>query len=497
MPYHRSVSAARPLPKSLPERRLLRELERIVGASNVIWRPEDLLVYEYDATIDRGAPEAVVLPGTAEEVAAAVKLAATAGVPVVPRGAGTGLSGGAIAIAGGLVIGTSRLRRILELDPANLVAVVEPGVVNADLSQAAAPYGLRYIPDPSSQKACTIGGNVAENSGGPHCLAYGVTTNYVLGLEVCLASGELAWLGGRVPGLTGYDLAGAFVGSEGTLGIVTKAAVRLSRLPPAVRTILAAFPELDQASGTVSDIIAAGMVPAALEMLDRLTIQAVEPAVQAGYPPDAGAVLLIELEGLPEEVEAQTRTVQGLCRRREAREVWVAEDEAQRERLWAGRKGAIGALGRLAPNYYILDGVVPRTKLPEVLRRVGEIGARHGFAIANVFHAGDGNLHPNVLFDERVPGATEQVLRAGAEIMRLCVEAGGTLTGEHGIGVEKQDFMSWIFTAADLEAMQRLRRAFGAGELFNPGKLFPDARHCVEVGFRIPKVANLGTGDFM
>ncbi|MSQ32992.1 MAG: FAD-binding protein [Dehalococcoidia bacterium] len=492
------MSAARPLPKSLPERWLLRELGQIVGAANVLWRPEDLLVYEYDATIDKGAPEAVVLPGSAEEVAAVVRLAAAAGIPVVPRGAGTGLSGGALAVAGGLVIGTSSMRRLLELDPANLVGVAEPGLVNADLSQAAAPYGLHYVPDPSSQKACTIGGNVAENSGGPHCLAYGVTTNYVLGLEVCLASGELVWLGGKTAGLPGYDLTGAFVGSEGTFGIATKVVLRLSRLPQAVRTILAAFPEMDQASRAVSDIIGAGMVPAALEMLDKLTIQAVEPAVHAGYPPDAGAVLLIEVEGLPEEEEElQAQAAQAICQRHGAQELRVASLEAERERLWAGRKGAIGALGRLAPNYYILDGVVPRTKLPEVLRRVGEIGAKHGFAIANVFHAGDGNLHPNVLFDERVPGATERVLQVGAEIMRLCVEAGGTLTGEHGIGVEKQEYMSWLFTEADLAAMGKLRRAFGAEQLFNPGKVFPNAKRCVEVGFRIPKVAGLGPEHFI
>jgi len=467
------------------DRRLVRELQAAVGRRWVLHTPEDLLVYEYDATIDRGLPEVVVLPESAEQVAAVVRIARQHGVPVTARGAGTGLSGGAIPCEGGVVVVTARLNRILEVDPDNRLAVVEPGVINLDVSHAVAPHGLYYAPDPSSQKACTIGGNVAENAGGPHCLRYGVTTNHVLGLEIVTAEGDIVWLGGKTPDSPGYDLTGVVVGSEGTLCIVTKVIVRLLHRPPSTITLLAIFDEVDQASEAVSAIIGQGILPAALEMMDRATMEAVEAAVQAGYPPDAGAVLLIEVEGLEEEAHQQADAVRELCQDLGARELRIGFSLEERERLWAGRKGALGALGRLAPSYYILDGVVPRTKLPTVLRGVYEACDRFGFRVANVFHAGDGNLHPNVLFDERVPGATRRVLELGEEIMRLCVDAGGSITGEHGVGYEKRNYMAWIFSPEDLEVMAGLKAAFAAGDGFNPAKIFPSSKGCGEVSSRM------------
>jgi len=465
-----TMTAAAPLDKHL-----LRELMSIVGRDYVLHEPTDLMVFEYDATIGRSMPQVVVLPSTAEQVSEVVKVAHRYGLPVTPRGAGTGLSGGAIPEMGGLVLALARMKRILEVDHQEGVALVEPGVVNLDLSRALQPYGLYFAPDPASQRACTVGGNVAENAGGPHCLAYGVTTNHVLGLELVLADGEMVWVGGRIRDLPGYDLTGAVVGSEGTLAIVTKILVRLLRLPEAVRTLLAVFDEMDQASNAVSAIIGKGFVPAALEMMDQEVMQAVEASLHVGFPMDAGAVLLIEVEGLREAVAEEGEAVEQICRAQGAREVRVAEDGPERDRLWAGRKGAIGALGQLAPNYYVLDGTVPRTRLPEVLRQVGEVGKKYGFRIANVFHAGDGNLHPNILFDARQPGEIERALEAGGEIMRICVDAGGTITGEHGIGTEKRKFMHWLFSDDDLEAMRRLKTVFGAGDFFNPGKIFPAA----------------------
>jgi len=459
----------------MADRKLIRELQAIVGRDAVLHAPEDLLVYEYDATIERGLPEAVVLPTTTQQVSRLVKLARRRGLPVVARGAGTGLSGGAIPAAGGIMLAMTRMTRILEVDAENRLAVVEPGVVNLDLSKAVAPHGLYYAPDPSSQKACTLGGNVAENAGGPHCLAYGVTTNHILGLEVVLADGDIVWLGSRTADPPGYDLRGLVVGSEGTLAIVTKIIVRLLPLPQATITLLAIFNEVDEASRAVSAIIGQGIIPAALEMMDKVTMQAVEAAVHAGYPPDAGAVLLIEVDGLPETVGPQAQAVEVICTEMGAREVRIGFSPQERERLWAGRKGALGALGRLAPSYYILDGTVPRTKLPQVLRGVYQVGEKYGFPIANVFHAGDGNLHPNIPFDESQPGQVDKVLEAGAEIMRLCVDAGGTITGEHGVGMEKRDFMRWIFSDDDLEVMSRIKVAFLAGDGLNPGKIFPAA----------------------
>lgn len=469
------------VPTGLVTDALLAELRAIVDPRFVLSEPEELLAYEYDATIERARPQAVVLPETAEQVAAVVKAARRFDVPVVPRGAGTGISGGALAAVGGVVIALTRMRRIIEVDAENRIAIVEPGVVNLDLSRAVAKHGLFYAPDPSSQRACTIGGNVAENAGGPHTLANGATTSHVLGLEIVLADGTLTWIGGRTRDVPGYDLTGAFVGSEGTLGIATKIVVRLMRVPESTRTLLAIFDRLDDASAAVSAIIAAGIVPSALEMMDKMIIQAVEEALHCGYPLDAEAVLLIEVDGLEEATAEESAEITSICTEYGAREVRTATEQADRELLWAGRKSSLSALGRYFPNFYVLDGVVPRTRLVEVLRKSNAICARYGLAVANVFHAGDGNLHPNILFDERVAGATHRVLEAGAEIMKLCVEAGGSITGEHGVGLEKRDFMAWLFSERDLAAMAKLKAAFAANERFNPCKAFPTHRGCGEV----------------
>jgi glycolate oxidase len=470
------------VPAGIVTRVVVRELERALGKERVLSTPEELVAYEFDGTIERGKPQAVVFPESTEQVAAAVRIAHHFDVPVVPRGAGTGLSGGAVAAVGGVIVALTRMKRILEVDVENRIAVVEPGVVNLDLSRAVAKYGLYYAPDPSSQRACTIGGNVAENAGGPHCLAYGMTTNHVLGLEAVLADGTIVETGGRTRDVPGYDLTGALVGSEGTLAIVTKVTVRLMRMPESTRTLLAIFNTVDDACACVSSIIAEGMLPAALEMMDRNIIAAVEPVLHAGFPLDAGAILLIEVDGLEEDTREQAHLIEVICRARHAaREVRVAVDAADRERLWAARKTAIGAIGRLYPNYYVLDGVVPRTRISRVLARVYGIAERHGVDVANVFHAGDGNLHPNLMFDARVPGVMERVLAAGEELMRLCVDEGGAISGEHGVGLEKRDYMRWIFTDDDLAAMRKLKAAFGAGDLYNPCKAFPTHKGCGEV----------------
>ena len=473
-------------------RDLVNALAAVVGKRYVIYRPEDLRVYEYDGTIDKSTPHAVVLPGTAEEVAGCIRVARNFNIPVTPRGAGTGLSGGAVPAERGIVIGTPRMRRILEVDPVNRIAVVEPGVVNIQVSETAAEHGLFYAPDPSSQRACTIGGNVAENAGGPHCLSLGVTTNHVLGVEVVTPDGEVTWLGGRVPDPHGYDLRGLFIGSEGTLGIATKAVVRLMPLPATVTTMLAIFETVEDASRTVSSIIGAAIVPAALEMMDQTTMTAVEAGLACGYPPDAGAVLIVELDGLADVVGTEAKLAREACQANGAREIREANDPKERELLWRGRKGAIGALGQLAPNYYILDGVVPRSQLVETMTKVSAISQKYGLSVANVFHAGDGNLHPCILFDEREPGATARVLEAGAEVMRVCVDAGGALTGEHGVGFEKQQFMSWLYSDTDLENMERVRPAFGNEGRFNPCKMLPTGTGCGEMAHQEQAVRAAG-----
>ncbi|MQG76249.1 MAG: FAD-binding protein [SAR202 cluster bacterium] len=475
---------------------LIKELRQALGRRYVMERPEELLVYEYDGSVERGAPQIVAVPADTEQVSRVVSIARKHGVPVVPRGAGTGLSGGAIPAKGGILMPLTRMNRILEIDAAERVAIVEPGVVNIDISKAAEPYGLRYAPDPSSQKACTIGGNVAENAGGPHCLAYGVTTNHVLGMETVLADGSVVWVGGRQHESIGYDLRGVLIGSEGTLAVTTKVAVRLQPLPEMVTTMLAIFQEEDEAGAAVSAIIASGIVPAAIEMMDKLTIQAVEPAIHAGYPADAGAVLLVEVEGLRESVAEEAAEVQEICRASSATEVRVADDPAERERLWAGRKTALGALGRLAPSYYLLDGVVPRSRVLDALRRIREISQEYGLPIANVFHAGDGNLHPCILFDERIPDELRRSKEAGGAILRACLDLGGALSGEHGVGLEKQEYMDLCFTNADLDAMARLNPGFASGETFNPGKIFPSGASCVEL-LQHPAIAKLGLDAFV
>jgi glycolate oxidase subunit GlcD len=463
-------------------RGLIAELRAALGGDAVLARPEDLLAYEADGlTLSAHPPDAVVLPRTTEQVVAAVRACRDAGVPFVPRGAGTGLSGGAVAACGGVVIECSRLDRILEVHPEDRYAVVEPGVINAELSRAVAAHGLFYAPDPSSQAACTIGGNVAENSGGPHTLKYGTTTNHVLGVELVLPDGELLALGGPSGFAPDLDLVGAVVGSEGTLGVVTKVWVRLVPLPEAVETLLAIFPDVVSSCRAVTAVIRSGLVPAALEIVDQRTIRAVEASVYAaGLPLDAGAVLLVELDGVAEAVAGQVARVRELAAAAGATRVEVARDAAERARFWRARKGAFGAMGRLAPDLYVHDAVVPRAKLPEVLERVCEICDRHGLRLSNVFHAGDGNLHPNISFDRRNPGELERVLAAGGEILRVCVEAGGAISGEHGIGTEKRDYMTLSFGPDDLDAMAKLREAFDPERRSNPGKVFPTTRFCVE-----------------
>ena len=466
----------------LPRDALIARLQSALGVANVLHRPEELLLYEYDASaLDMAVPDVVVVPSCTEEVAAATRIGAAAGWPVVARGAGTGLSGGSVPAAGGLVVSLARLDRILRIDPANRLAVVQPGVVNVELSIAAAPYGLHFAPDPSSQRSSTIGGNVAENAGGPHCLKYGVTTNHVLVATVVLSDGSVVTLGGEAPEAPGYDLLGAFVGSEGTLGIATELTVRLTPNGEDVRTFLAIYDNLDAAAESVSAIIAAGIIPAALEMLEGLGIALVEQAVHAGYPLDARAVLLIEIDGLREELDAQTGRIEAICRDHGARELRAARDEAQRQQLWAGRKGALAACGRLRPHYHIQDGVVPRSRLTEVLRFTEEVAARYDLIIVNIFHAGDGNLHPLLLFDVREPGARERAITASEEILRACVAAGGTISGEHGIGLEKRDYMSWIFSEQDIAAMLQLRHAIDPSGAMNPCKLLPTGASCGDI----------------
>jgi glycolate oxidase len=460
---------------------LINELCAIVGDRYVLVEKEDVIVYEQDGSIFQVMPEIVVLPGDVEQVAAVVRVAKSANVPIVPRGSGTGLAGGAVPAEGGIILSLARLDRIVKIDLQNRIAIVEPGVINIDVTKAVAKDGLFYAPDPSSQAACSIGGNVANNSGGPHTLAYGVTTNHVLGVEVVLDDGKIVWLGGEVPDTPGYDLCGIFVGSEGTLGIVTKVIVKLMKTREAVRTLLAIFDEMDVATRTVVDITSAGIIPAALEMIDRTTIEAVETGAPVGFPRDAEAVLLVEVEGLIEHTERSIKLVRDICARSGAREVRVAKDETERQLLWKGRKGAFGAMGALAPNYYVQDGVVPRSQLPEMMRRIAAISKEFNLRIANVFHAGDGNLHPNILFDMRAPGELDRVIEAGAATLRACIELGGSITGEHGVGLEKKAYIGLLFNELDLEAMTRVRRAIDPDGRFNPAKLFPTPISCGEM----------------
>lgn len=460
-----------------------RELASVVGEEWVLHTPDELIVYECDGlTLHPRLPDFVVFPTCRDDVVRVVEIARRHKLPFLPRGAGTCLSGGAIAVEGGIILEFSRMKKILQLDFENRLAVVEPGVVNLQLTQAARRENFYYAPDPSSQMVATIGGNVAENSGGPHTLKYGVTTNHVLALEVVLPDGEVYELGTAAGDFVGYDLVGPFVGSEGTFGIVTQATVRLLYTPPAVKTLLAVFDSVVDATRTVSGIIARGIVPAALEMIDRNTIQAIEASVYAtGIPKDAEAVLLIEVDGLEAGIEQQMERVIEVIEANKAREVRVARDDAERKKLWAARKNAFGAYGRISANYYTMDGVIPRSKLPQILEEIDALGKKYGLRMANVFHAGDGNLHPIILYDIRQPDAKEKVLALAGEILRRCVEVGGALSGEHGIGLEKQEFMTLFFSEKELQVMQELKAVFNPENLANPSKVFPVRRGCGEM----------------
>lgn len=453
---------------------LARALAAIVGERQLLDRPSELLAYATDGLPGyRKQPALGVFPRTREEVVSVVRLLAREGVPFVPRGAGTGLSGGALA-DGAVLLGLNRLTKVLSVDVENRLAVVEPGVVNVHLTKAVTPYGLHYAPDPSSQAACTIGGNVAENAGGPHCLKYGVTLNHVVALTVVLPDGEIVTLGSSDGESNGYDLLGSFIGSEGCFGVALDATVRLSRNPQAVRTLLADFMSVDSAARATSSIIAAGFVPAALEMMDQPTIQAVEASVYAaGYPVDAAAVLLIEIDGLAAGIDDDAATLRTLCLAEGAREVRVARDEQERTRLWQGRKKAFGAMGRVSSHLVVQDAVIPRTRLPDVLQAIAAIAERERLTVCNVFHAGDGNLHPNIPYNANDADESARVHRAMQAIMRTCVDAGGSVTGEHGIGLDKLDYMSLIFSDDTLDAMCRLRSVFDPERRANPGKVVP------------------------
>ena len=456
-------------------------LREICGPAHVYTHPHQLRTYESDGLLHlRASPRAVVLPETRDEVRDVVRACHDAGVPFVARGAGSGLSGGALPVEQGILIGLSRLRRIVEVDLDDQRVVVEPGVTNSEVSRAVAPTHF-YPPDPSSQAVCTIGGNVAENSGGAHCFKYGFTTNYVTGLEVVLADGEVVQLGGMELDRPGYDLLGAFVGSEGTLGVATRITLRVCPVPEERRVLVAFFDTTEAAGATVSDVVDSGIVPAAIEMMDRLAIEAAEPVADAGFRTDVGAALLIELDGARAEVGARFDELSSLCERNGSLEIRVAVDDEQAERFWRARKAAFAAMGRISSHYFVQDGVLPRTRLAEVLQRIEELGREHDLRIANVFHAGDGNLHPLVCYDGGSPGQAELAEKVSGLILAACVEAGGSITGEHGVGIDKACSMPSMFGPDDLAAFERLRRAFDPEGLANPGKVMPTPRLCGEV----------------
>jgi glycolate oxidase len=460
---------------------VLAELEAQLGKNGVLSQPSDLSLYQYDGGVDKSLPEVVVFPRTTEDVAALVKLAARNNLAIVGRGAGTGLSGGSIPRAGGMVISFSRMNRILEIDLANERAVVQPGVVNLDITLAVQGSGYFYAPDPSSQRACTIGGNVAENAGGPHTLAYGVTTNHVVSLKAVLPDGTVIETGGQELDVPGYDLTGLLTGSEGTMALVTKIGVRLLRQPEAVKTMLAIYNSTDEAGNTVGELTAEGITPVALEMLDGPMLRMVEAATHAGYPIDAAAVLLIELEGLTEGVEEQAIQIAEVCRACGAREVRVAQSAAERELLWKGRKNAFGAIGRVSPTYYVQDGVVPRTQIAKTLRAIEEIGKKYGIEISNVFHAGDGNMHPILPFDPRKEGELKRAQIAGEEILNYCISVGGSITGEHGVGMEKMELMGHLFSEDTLDLIKDFKTLFDPSCRLNPGKVLPTGKGCLEI----------------
>jgi glycolate oxidase len=470
-----------------PRRRIL----ELLGRQGFLDRPEDLSLYEYDGGVEKHRPDVVVFPRSTAEVSEIVKIANQYHMPVVGRGAGTGLSGGAIPCAGGIVVAFARMNRILEIDLENERATVQPGVVNLDVTLAVEGRGYFYAPDPSSQRACTIGGNVAENSGGPHTLAYGVTTNHVLGLELVLADGTVIETGGKEQDLPGLDLAGLLTGSEGTMALVTKVIVRLVRKPEVVKTLLAIYDANEDAGRTVTEITACGITPVAVELLDGVMLRMVEEATHAGYPMDAAAVLLIELEGIREAVEEQTEQIRGACVKSGAREVRVARSAEERDLLWRGRKNAFGAVGRVSPTYYVQDGVVPRTQIAPTLHLINDVARRYGLTISNIFHAGDGNLHPIILFNGRVPGELEKARAAGEEILAHCIAVGGTITGEHGVGLEKKELMPRLFSSESLATMASLMLLFDPDNRMNPGKILPTGKGCIEI--RQPALAKGST----
>jgi glycolate oxidase len=476
---------------------LVAELQETLGAEHVITEPEQLRVYECDGlTGHRAVPELVVLPGSTEDVQEVLRACHRDRVPFVARGAGTGLSGGATPLAGGVVVSLARMDRILEVDIASQRVVVEPGVANLDVTRAVAAEGFFYAPDPSSQQVCTIGGNVAENSGGAHCMKNGFTAHHVTGLTLVLPDGDVVELGGKALDPEGPDLLGVVVGSEGTLGIVTRITLRIVRVPQAVRTLLAGFRTMDAAGAAVSDIVAAGIQPSAIEMMDRLTIEAAERSVAPGYPEGAGAVLLVELDGVVEQVEDDAAEIERICSERGAFELRAAADEDDRARLWKGRKSAFAAMGRIATDYYVQDGVVPRTRLPEVLRQIEELSSSHGLRVGNVFHAGDGNLHPLVLYDAEA-GETDRARELAEAILDACLEAGGSLTGEHGVGMDKACSMPRMFSERDLRTFERVRRAFDPVGICNPGKVIPTPRLCGEVPgpYRVHALERIGVAE--
>jgi len=459
----------------------VKAIDKLLGPRGYLHRPEDLTLYEYDGSVDKARPDLVVFPRSTADVVRIVEISNEYGIPLVGRGAGTGLSGGSIPRRGGIVVGFSRMNRIVEIDLANERAVVEPGVVNFDITQAVQADGYFFAPDPSSQRACTIGGNVAENSGGPHTLAYGVTTNHVLGLEAVLPDATVIETGGKCLDIGGYDLTGLLTGSEGTMALVTKVIVRLMRQPELVKTILVIYNSPDDCAETVAAITARAITPVAVEMLDGVMLRMVEEATHAGYPMDAAAVLLIELEGLREAVEEQVEQVRSACMSCRAREFRVARSAEERDLLWKGRKNAFGAVGRVSPTYYVQDGVVPRTKIAPTLRYVHQVSERHGLAISNIFHAGDGNLHPIILFDARKPGELDRARRAGEDILEYCIAAGGSITGEHGIGMEKMELTGHLFSDETLDTMRRFKELFDPTCHFNPGKILPTGKGCMEI----------------
>ena len=455
--------------------RILKRLQELVGPANVLWKEVDLAVFEYDAGLDKEKPSFVVFTQTAEDVAQVVKFLHQEGVSYVARGSGTNLSGGTIPLNRGVVIELSRMNRILEIDLRNERALVEPGVYNLTLQNALAPLGYYYAPDPASQKVSTLGGNFGENAGGPHCLKYGVTGNHVLGAEFVWPNGEKTWIGSKAVDPPGPDLLGLLVGSEGTLGIATKILVRIMRSPERVLTMLAIFKNLEDAGQTVSDIISEGIIPATLEIMDHMMIRAVEESMHAGYPLDAEAVLIIELDGLSDGMEEQAQRILELCQKNGVVSTRRAKDAAERADLWAGRRGAFGAVARLAPSYLVCDGTVPRTQLPAALSAVKKVGQKYNLAVGNVFHAGDGNLHPLILFDDRNADEMERVHRAGMEILKICADLGGTISGEHGIGTEKLKGMPLVFRDSDLDMMRTLKTAIDPKGVCNPGKVIPHA----------------------